>query len=60
MTLCKPGAILKRKFADFQKVRVIESNEKHTVIKDSSGVHYVPTSAISTHFTIVDNKSKDK
>ena len=59
MTLLEPGTILKRKFADFQEVKVTESNEKHTTVKDSSGVHYVPTSAISTHFSVVDNKSKD-
>jgi hypothetical protein len=58
MTLLEPGTVLKRKFADFQEVKVIESNEKHTAVQDSSGVHYVPTSAISTHFTIVDNKTK--
>ena len=59
MTIYEPGTILKRQFADFQEVKVISADENYTIVQDASGVHYVPTSAMSTHFFVVNNKSKD-
>ena len=59
MTIYEPGTILKRQFADFQEVKVISADKNYTIVKDASGVHYVPTSAMSTHFFVVNNKSKD-
>ena len=60
MTIYEPGTILQRQFADFQEVKVISADKDYTVVQDASGAHYVPTSAMSTHFFVVDNKLKQK
>ena len=59
MTIYEPGTILKRQFADFQEVEVVSADKEYTTIKDSSGLHFVPTSSMSTHFFVVNRQDKE-
>ena len=47
------GTILKRKYEDFQEVRVIGHDDSYLWIKDASGVHYVSHKAIPIHFELI-------
>ena len=51
-----PGTILKRQFADFQEVTVTASDEFYTTVRDATGLHFVPTTSIPTHFHVVSHE----
>jgi hypothetical protein len=53
----KVGMILKRKYYDFQEVRIIDMTNEYIVIQDSGGAHFVRKKIVNDFFEILTEKN---